>query len=338
MIVPNLLIYIPTFNRPKQLRKQLQALVPQVRFQANRVRVVVSDNCSTEPEVAEVLNEFSYSRNIEIRVRSSNIEANANILMGFTEAQIDEYLWLLADDTLVARNAISTLLEVIDHKSPDLIALHSDKQETFPSVLKWDRQTFETILSDYQWGLISSAIYDMGYFSTSIGSAFTFHNSSFPHLGVLFSEFKNRKVIELSWLPEDKLHQGNMVDLPSDYSLALCGFPHLFVLFSGKDRMALLRSWVKRYGVAFLHSASRHEVSSLATKEMIRESSVPVRIQFKIVKFEYFLRRSIFGRQIEFFMARNPKFQTWLTQRYARLPFRIHSMSNSSPQGGSRAN
>jgi glycosyltransferase involved in cell wall biosynthesis len=323
----NLLIYIPTFNRPTHLRKQLKALLPQVTMNTKRVRVFVADNCTENPEISEIIGEFKGYPGFEFLVRTSNIEANANILFGFTVARIDEFLWILADDTLVSPKAISLVLETIDNHSPDLVALYVDTQESLPPTLNWSIETFEAIFSNYQWGLISSAIYNMGYFSNSIKHAFALHNSSFPHLGVLFSEFKERGDLRVSWLPEAQVHRGNQVELQTDYSLALCGLPHLFLFFEGAHRSLLMKRWVKKHGVAFCYSSSRHEVSSLATREMIRRSDLSVRLSFALCQMEYRFRLSRLGRKMELWIARDPNLQNWIVARYQRIPFRIYSES-----------
>jgi glycosyltransferase involved in cell wall biosynthesis len=78
-----LLIYIPTFNRPEQLRNQLSSLHPQIEENSPQVRVIVADNNSTDEMVKAVIEEFKSFAGIEFISRTSNIDGNANILLGF---------------------------------------------------------------------------------------------------------------------------------------------------------------------------------------------------------------------------------------------------------------
>jgi glycosyltransferase involved in cell wall biosynthesis len=320
-----LLIYIPTFNRPEQLRNQLRSLHPQIEENSRQVRVIVADNNSTDERVKAVIEEFKSFVGIEFTSRTSNIDGNANILLGFIEAKQDEYLWLLADDTNVTTNAVSNLLSTLNKTSVDLLALYTEEQRLLPESLQWNIETFKSILDEFRWGLISSAIYNMGYFSNSIKYAFFFHNSSFPHLGVLFSEFKRKQIIKVAWLPERDVHKGNSTELPSDYSLSLSGFPHLFTLFDLAERRDLLLSWVRRYGVGFLEEAGKHEVSSLATRAMIQRSGFVVRASFCFAQLEWMLRRSYLGRRFEFWLSGKPHALGWIVRKSKRVPLRIHT-------------
>lgn len=97
-------ILIPTFNRAKDLRRNLEILAKQIFDDQldQQVAIYVSDNCS-EDETNAIVNQFikqhatldlKYSRN------NSNIGLEPNVLQLLKEAQAPFLLWLGDDDYL----------------------------------------------------------------------------------------------------------------------------------------------------------------------------------------------------------------------------------------------
>ncbi|MDP2232405.1 MAG: glycosyltransferase family A protein [Actinomycetota bacterium] len=127
-----LFVYIPTYNRPDSLRRQLAALVGQRQDWPGDMRVLVSDNCSSalsSDDLAAISSEF----NVKVRRNAGNIGGNANIALGFVFAQADEYLWILSDNDTIAPNAISYLASEGLVGDPDAIVLTT--QSSSPSAL-----------------------------------------------------------------------------------------------------------------------------------------------------------------------------------------------------------
>src|SRR5450830_708666 len=110
-----LFIYIPTYNRPESLEKQLSALLPQVRNFPDEVRVLVSDNASEKYAEEDVLQHHARLSNVELRRNGGNIGANANIALGFAFARPDEFLWILSDNDIVTPNAVEYVLSMLEN-------------------------------------------------------------------------------------------------------------------------------------------------------------------------------------------------------------------------------
>lgn len=108
-----LVIYIPTFNRPRGLENTLQKLIPQIDKDL-RIGLIVADNCSDYDIEGLFLRITSpiASRAHLIR-RDCNIGANANILRGF-EFPSAEYVWILGDDDEPAPSALSEIILKIE--------------------------------------------------------------------------------------------------------------------------------------------------------------------------------------------------------------------------------
>jgi glycosyltransferase involved in cell wall biosynthesis len=108
-----LTIYIPTFNRPKQLLRTLEGLLPQLN---DKIELVISDNCSS-PSVQDVLGADILPKVRLIRNRF-NVGANENILRGF-EAARTPWLWTLSDDDRISATAVNDILRAISTFSVD---------------------------------------------------------------------------------------------------------------------------------------------------------------------------------------------------------------------------
>ena len=265
----------------------------------------MSDNQSSDEAVIPILESVQGIRGFSVIRRPSNLGANANILLGFLEGKPGSYIWILADDTTLASNSISRVIRCIE-LGADIIGLHEPDQLVLPNLLKFDPQSFDFVINSTQWGLVSSAIYKFDYLSEDLQQAFVFHNSSFPHLGLLFSAWKRKKDLSVHWARTEEIHDGNMTDLKSDYSLALVGYPHLLFNLERKHRSSRLRIWLRRYSAGFYHNASHHEISSAASFHLVARAGLRARSWLLFGLVEDRLRRSRFGLRMQSFLLKNP--------------------------------
>lgn len=106
-----LTVAIPTYNRPKQLKRTLSTVLPQVLAHED-VQLLVLDNCSPVPAF-DILNEVAKGVALPSRIRVvrhvANIGGNGNILRCFELAE-GEWLWCLSDDDSPCQDAIETIL------------------------------------------------------------------------------------------------------------------------------------------------------------------------------------------------------------------------------------
>ena len=109
-----LTIGIPTYNRVKNLKMNLEQLVEIIRnldFTEN-IDIYVSDNCSTDDTQQVVKNFIDSNRDIKIVFTRNNqnlgvVKNMCNILYS-SEA---EYLMLLGDDDYISEGGICKLIE-----------------------------------------------------------------------------------------------------------------------------------------------------------------------------------------------------------------------------------
>ena len=323
----SLVIYIPTWNRPNELKVQLTALGNQVKHFKGRVTVIVSDNNSTDKASREVQSWVETLDWAILRRRPANIGGNANILCGFLEGHPDSYIWVLADDTTVDEGAINNLFSLMGSGS-DIIALYDDDQLSFPKHLEFSATNFQFALK-FNWGLISSVIYRFDFISEDLNQGFRYHNSSFPHLGILFSSWKRHGRINIEWARTADLHQGNQGQLKSDYSLALVGYPQLFIHLNRRDRKALLLSWLRRYSAGLAHYRRREELSASTTLWLVRQSGLGSRFWRSVGEIENSLRESRLGIQAQQFLIRHPRLLERLMPR-KRMAYLVSARDESN--------
>ena len=160
---------------------------------------------------------------------------------------------------------------------------------------------------EYPWGLVSSALYDMRCFAEFSEAAFQYHNSSFPHLAVLFSAAESRKHLDVYWLPSPTIHEGNIADPTTDYSVSLTGFPQLFWLAPTWERRTLSKAWLWRHGSNFHELRGARSMNHVATTAMLIEfGGASARILLVGTRVASKFHRSRIGAVAEAWLRRSP--------------------------------
>jgi glycosyltransferase involved in cell wall biosynthesis len=114
---PLLSICIPTFNRDEFLAQMLESLasalsgVPEETYE-----LVISDNASTD-STQNVIGSFSKKVRVNHYRHASNLGGMRNLLSLPSLAK-GKYIWLLGDDDLVAKSAITNILTVLGDPHP----------------------------------------------------------------------------------------------------------------------------------------------------------------------------------------------------------------------------
>lgn len=93
---PLVSVGIPTYNRPEGLKKTLECITGQTY---KNLEIIVSDNCSPNPDVEKVVNEFiSYDQRIKYFRHSENKEVMNNFQFVRGQATGDYFMWAADDD------------------------------------------------------------------------------------------------------------------------------------------------------------------------------------------------------------------------------------------------
>lgn len=261
----NLFIYIPTYNRPDALKKQLRVLVPQVLQFPERVRLLISDNASANDSFADLEKEFSGHATISLRKNPGNIGGNANISLGFVFARPNEFLWILGDNDIIHERAVEYILKNLD-PTIDFYCFNDFVKE--PEIIDYRWQDGWEKPMDWRMGLISDGLYNMKTISSSIEDAFFYHNSSFPHLAVGCSAAKKKGNVKFKILPrkniDSEIHSSE--ECPTDYTLARVGMLQLIPLFPKWSAKSFSRLWLRKHGYDLFKHRKKMYMVYLHTK------------------------------------------------------------------------
>jgi hypothetical protein len=270
MQLPPLFIYVPTYNRPIALGRQLGALLPQVASRPDRVRLLVSDNASPGGFDHTLLAPYSACGNIEFRSNGGNIGANANISLGFAFCRPGEFLWILGDNDVVRGDAIQYILDSLE-KTIDFYCFVNDVTEPQTVSHNW-KEGWERVM-DWRMGLISDGLYSADTIAGSVEYAFKYHNSSFPHLAVSCAAARTKGVVTFRLLPRARITAElvSSEEQPTDYSLARVGMPLLVPLFPNWESRDFSRKWLRLHGVQFYLNRHRHPDVFVQTRATLRQ-------------------------------------------------------------------
>lgn len=95
--LPLVSVGVPTYNRPRTLRRTLDSLVNQTY---ENLEIIVSDNCSTDSDVLNVINEFQDDPRIMFVVHPVNGGLSFNFNFLSAKATGEYFMWLADDDWL----------------------------------------------------------------------------------------------------------------------------------------------------------------------------------------------------------------------------------------------
>jgi hypothetical protein len=293
--------------------KQLEILLSEIDGRDN-VRIFISENPSGSAQSAELEAACRANQRVQYRRNLGNYGGNANFLLGYCEAQSDEVLWLLADDTEVKPGSIDYIFSKLDsdiafygfsipQDDPEL-RLPNQKGESLDKLIIWDEIGIDRLISKTSWGGITSALYDMNYFKDFVESGFALYNSSFPHLAILLSALKKNSQMKIRLLPLDLIHGDNIE--AGDYSLSVAGMPQIFCFAPDWERKKITINWLKRYSAAFYFSRKSHPEVFMGTREIMKSyGGLHGRFWLAVGKTEFLIRSTTFGQKIQRIVKEN---------------------------------
>lgn len=118
-IQPLVTIGVPTYNRPETLKRALDSLVNQTY---RNLEIIVSDNCSTDADVQNVVNNFSADARLKFTRQPVNKGLTHNFNFVLKMATGDFFMWLADDDWLDLNYIESCLSFLLEH--PDYAAAY----------------------------------------------------------------------------------------------------------------------------------------------------------------------------------------------------------------------
>lgn len=233
----HLIIYMPTYNRPNAVKKQVAAIENALLCFGTdfKVRVIIQDNAS--PGGVSVT-----SKNIDVRRNGINIGGNANIALGFSVDSLLEanYLWILSDNDFLAPNFLSAISTELKSNKHDFIVFDDNISE--PAYDKVSQGQYKYI---WHKGLISNCLFATRNLHELGDIPFLYHNSSFPHLAVALSILNEREHSSYAILPLNKVFiDDRTMEEKGDYTLSEFGMPLLITLMNKKFGFVFALKWL----------------------------------------------------------------------------------------------
>lgn len=133
MSAPLLTIAIPTYNRAKELDRQLTWAVDAIAGRWRDVELVVSDNASPDdtPSICQTWQQRSGER-VRVFRQPENLGLIRNALFCIEQAQ-GEYVWLVSDDDRIAPHTLDKVLgQLADTSRERLTFLHLNGNKIAP--------------------------------------------------------------------------------------------------------------------------------------------------------------------------------------------------------------
>jgi glycosyltransferase involved in cell wall biosynthesis len=138
MTIPELTIYIPTFNRLSKLKNCLNAIKSDIVGHESKVTVYVSNNASTDG-TKEYLDSLDW---IKVRHNETNLGYAGNVIHGYNLPFKSKFVWIIGDDDYLISGSISELLNLtkldVDYIFCNTTAFNPNQEqsiwENFPKI------------------------------------------------------------------------------------------------------------------------------------------------------------------------------------------------------------
>lgn len=126
--LPLVTVGIPTYNRAKGLERTLQSILGQ---SYKNLEVIVSDNCSNDPAVIEIIRKYSgQDSRVTYFVQERNISIIPNFQFLLNKARGDYFMWA-ADDDLWDTNFIEVCVNALE-SDKDVVLCMTDLKFVAP--------------------------------------------------------------------------------------------------------------------------------------------------------------------------------------------------------------
>lgn len=319
-----LFIYIPTYNRPKAIRKQLELLYPQIIKHQKHVRVLINDNGTPEGKNNNLLVDLN-APNIELRNNPGNIGICANIALGFVFAKEDEHLWILSDNDIINPEALDYLFSELDEVNTYFVVPFKVHNENFYPVnyetdkiitYKWDDNLWHCSCSDknFMWfgiGIdniiaISHGIYSVKQIKHSLSESFKYHNTILPHTAVILGSIKQNSEVTFKLFNKcifDSYVTSN--ENLTDYTFLASAKPQLINLLPKLNAKKYALRWIKSSSDALyftqFYNKEEYINTILSRKLLIKKGGLQAYLLLVYVKSK-FLFRTVFKEFFNFIL------------------------------------
>ncbi len=121
MLISDLCILIPTYNRPNKLLFLVNKLNNLNSFD---VPIVILDNCSNEPVIELLQNNDCLNKNISVKRNIANVGGNFNVFSCFLNAP-RKWMWIIGDDDEPVDDSFSLISNIHEGENCFLVKFNS---------------------------------------------------------------------------------------------------------------------------------------------------------------------------------------------------------------------
>ena len=209
-----LLVFIPTYRRPKALKRQLADLESlRLVNPGADIDILVSHN-----ESADAMTQIKFEGHARHRFNPTNLGADINIALAYTACDGYDFLWILSDDDHL-RSAPESIVLPLDEEFDLMVLDTSNEKRLELRIIK------AADLLQSRMGLISDVIYKVESIRGSLAEALHNVDSCFPHLSVIAHAF-SQKNCRILYIPRHQVFSEEIttsVECITDYSKARSG-------------------------------------------------------------------------------------------------------------------
>lgn len=120
-----LTIIVPTYNRSSNLEMLLRVLREETVSLSNEVRVIVSDNASTDETPAVIMQAAANWPRLITHRHPSNIGADLNFCYCVRSVRT-KWFWIIGDDDMPKQGVIAKILRLLRNYKPALVYMQSE--------------------------------------------------------------------------------------------------------------------------------------------------------------------------------------------------------------------
>ena len=128
-----LTICIPTYNRCNYLKICLDSIFVNIRGLEKHIRVIVSDNCSTDGTKTVVTLFESQGKQFEYYCQEKNIGTERNFEFLYNKVDT-KYFWIIGDDDFILDNRVEYIINLLEQNNVGILHLGHFWYEHFDEI------------------------------------------------------------------------------------------------------------------------------------------------------------------------------------------------------------
>lgn len=194
-LMKSLTIIIPTWNRYRYLKKNLEILDSYLK-RGLEFKILVCNNGSTD-NTKEVLEKYQEHPDVKIINHLENIKFDRNIASGYLNFDTD-FCFCLGDSKTLSYESVDRMIRNLNEEDVDAFIIKSDSLIIEPETYYSD---INSLMSDLGWSLtnISSCVIPKRFITKECCERY--YDSNYIHMGVFIEALCSHPQIKVKYCP-----------------------------------------------------------------------------------------------------------------------------------------